>query len=55
MPVSPNDFSAIFSATLFEEIIAETNKHVSKRINEAMALKIFHFGRVGSIISLPKG
>jgi hypothetical protein len=33
------NFFAIFSATLFEEIAAETNRYISEEINEAMPLK----------------
>jgi hypothetical protein len=32
-------FMQIFSATLFEEIAAETNRCVNKKINESMRLK----------------
>jgi hypothetical protein len=40
MPVSPNKFSsAIFSALLLKEITAETNRHVSEKINQSMPLK----------------
>jgi hypothetical protein len=31
--------SAIFSATLFEDIAAETNRYLSEKINDAMPLK----------------
>jgi hypothetical protein len=33
------NFSAIFSANLFEEIAAETNRYVSEKINGAVPLK----------------
>jgi hypothetical protein len=40
MPVSPKEYSlVIFSAPLFKEITAETNRHVREKINEAMPLK----------------
>jgi hypothetical protein len=40
MPVSPCEFFWLFfSATLFNEIAAETNRYVSEKINKAMPLK----------------
>jgi hypothetical protein len=40
MPVSPNKSSlVIFNGPLFKKITAETNRHVSEKINEAMPLK----------------
>jgi hypothetical protein len=40
MPVSPCEFfRLLFSATLFDEIAAETNRYVSEKINKAMPLK----------------
>jgi hypothetical protein len=39
MPVSPCVFFQLFfSATLFDEIAAETNRYVSEKINTAMPL-----------------
>jgi hypothetical protein len=40
MPVSPCEFFWLFfSATLFDEIAAETNRYLGKKINKAMPLK----------------
>jgi hypothetical protein len=40
MPVSPREFFRLFfSASLFDEIAAETNRYVSEKINKAMPLK----------------